>query len=208
MGSNIMALILAAGSSKRMGQTKQLLDFDGSYLLEHVISGILSFPFSKVLAVIGHEAEQIKRLIQIDDKRFRWVLNPYYSLGQSYSLKEGIRERGNHSNMMVFLGDQPLISDETVRTVIEAGLAHSEKSETQPFLVQPTFQEIPGHPVFFGNVNQIDFSIMTGDQGAKNVIKTIKTRLILPLGDPGVLMDIDTSEEYKKALDIWSKGVF
>lgn len=199
MVQNVTALILAAGSSKRMGQAKQLLEYDGSYLLEYVIQKTLPFPFTKVLAVIGHKADRIKQSICIDDERFRWVMNPDFAQGQSFSLQAGMKQRGMRSDMMVFLGDQPQISDETVWTVLKTGLGKYGQSENQPYIVQPTFQGTPGHPVFFGNLDQMDFSNMRGDQGARNVIKNIKKRVLLPLEDPGILIDIDTRDGYEKA---------
>jgi molybdenum cofactor cytidylyltransferase len=199
MASNTLAIILAAGKSSRMGEPKQLLDFHGRYLLECVIKQTLAFPFSKVLTVIGHEAENIQRNIDIKNKRFQWVFSPEYSQGQSYSLKAGLKAIEDQSNVMVFLGDQPLITSESIRTVMEEGERQS-KSETPPFSLQPTCDGKPGHPVFFGNIHKIDFSTLSGDQGAKNILKTMKTRIMLPLDDPGVLMDIDTKEDYQKAL--------
>jgi molybdenum cofactor cytidylyltransferase len=204
MDSSINALILAAGSSRRMGEPKQLLDFHGQYLLKHVIKQILSFPFKEVVAVIGHEAERIEGSIEIDDKRFQWVFSPDYLLGQSFSMKEGLKRIGRASNLMVFLGDQPLISDTTILTIMEAGAAQFKQSATLPFSVQPTYEGEPGHPVFFGNIHHIDFSIMSGDQGAKNVLKSINTRILIPLADSGVLLDLDTKEDYQNALKITS----
>jgi len=86
MDAGVFAVILAAGTSSRMGRTKQLLDWGGVPLLQAVIRKVLVHPFSEVIAVIGYRAAEIQRAIRIDDGRFRWVVNGRYSSGQSSSL--------------------------------------------------------------------------------------------------------------------------
>jgi molybdenum cofactor cytidylyltransferase len=199
LAPNISALILAAGSSQRMGQPKQLLEFDGKHLLENVINLALSFPFSEVIAVIGNQADQIQRLIKIDDDRFRWIVNHNYADGQSVSLSKGIKEVGEHVFMMVFLGDQPLIREETIWTVMETGVKKSTQYVNTPYVIQPSFNEKPGHPVFFGNLSLHDFSRVEGDQGARALIKNLESRCLVPVQDAGILIDIDTPEQYEKA---------
>ena len=87
---DVFAVILAAGTSSRMGRPKQLLDWGGVPLLEAVIRKVLNHPFSEVIAVTGYRGEEIQRVIPIDEDRFRWVMNDRYSAGQSTSLLAGI----------------------------------------------------------------------------------------------------------------------
>ncbi|WP_282198210.1 nucleotidyltransferase family protein [Collibacillus ludicampi] len=199
MYSNVFALILAAGSSSRMGRAKQLLEFRGSYLLEYVIRRTLPLNFSEIIAVIGHQSDQVQSLIHIEDKRFRWFVNRNYHTGQSSSLVEGIKKGRHHSSVMVFLGDQPLISEETIRLVFQRGLEQSCNLPNQPFVIRPSFQGVPGHPVFIGNFRMIDFTSLEGDQGAKQIIRNINHSFLLPVEDPGILFDIDTPEAYEKS---------
>lgn len=195
----ISALILAAGMSTRMGRPKQLLELDGSRLLEKVIRQVLAEDFSEIFAVIGHEAEQIQRCISIDDRRFRWVVNSDYRSGQSTSLKRGMEKIGNeYSAIMVFLGDTPFISEKTVQLIFQHGL-HLLNELQEPFVVQPSFQGILGHPVFFGNVQMELFKELKGDQGAKLIMENFVHRKHIVLDDPGVLSDIDTPEDYEQA---------
>ncbi|HEU5138882.1 MAG TPA: nucleotidyltransferase family protein [Bacillales bacterium] len=199
--TGVKALILAAGTSNRMGTPKQLLRLGDASLLQHVIQNILRFDFSEIIAVIGHEAEEIKRSVQIEDKRFRWVINPEYASGQSTSLRKGI-ESCCSPNIMVFLGDEPLISEQTVQTVFRFGLEKHSVS-TEPYVVRPGFQSVPGHPVFFGNAQKIDFFNLKGDRGAKEIISSLESRHVLPVNDQGILMDVDTPETYEKVKRVW-----
>lgn len=70
MNTSISAIILAAGTSSRMGKPKQILPLGNRAILEHVIQRSLAEDFSEVIVVIGHEAETIKNMITIGFKKW------------------------------------------------------------------------------------------------------------------------------------------
>jgi molybdenum cofactor cytidylyltransferase len=201
MESGVFALILAAGTSSRMGTPKQLLDWGGMPLLEQVIRKTLTLPFPEVVAVIGHRAKEIRRLIRIEDDRFRWVVNRDYAAGQSTSLLAGLAiGEGRYQSAMVFLGDQPLVAVETIRRILESGLKQLRTlREPEPIVVRPCFRGIPGHPVFLGNIRSMNLAGLKGDGGAKEVLRTLQHRTILSVEDQGVVLDIDTPQAYESA---------
>jgi len=195
------ALILAAGTGSRMGRTKQLLDFGGAPLLQRVVQRVMNFPFTEIIIVIGHDAEQVQDNLIVKTDRCRWVMNQDYARGQSYSLKKGMAAiQTNH--VMVFLGDQPFINDPTIFKISEMGKKWARSLQSS-FVVRPVYRSIPGHPVFFGNVKQIDFSQLSNDQGAKAIIKQMGNYYELPVADDGTILDIDTPEDYKMAIQRW-----
>jgi molybdenum cofactor cytidylyltransferase len=122
MNTSICAVILAAGTSSRMGQPKQLLELKGRLLLEHVIQTASAANFSEIITVIGCEADKIQKSILIEDSRFRWVFNEDYLSGQGSSLKAGIlNAEDHHSGIMVFLGDLPFIKESTIQSIYQSG---------------------------------------------------------------------------------------
>lgn len=200
MRHSVSAVILAAGTSSRMGKPKQLLDWNGQPLLSHVIGKVLLHPFSEVIAVIGHEADRIKDLIRIEDSRFRWVVNKQYSSGQASSLKAGLLNvRSKCPNVMIFLGDLPFITQKTVRAVFHEGLDLLTNCHTT-FAIQPVYENRKGHPVFFGRVDYDLFAALDGDQGGKALMNRIAEKKALYVDDPGIVKDLDTLDEYKKVL--------
>ncbi len=201
----ISALILAAGTSSRMGQTKQLLDLGGAPLLKRVIQNVKIFPFTKIIIVIGHDAEKIQNNIAMKDERCRWIFNPKYAYGQSHSLKTGVAAIQTE-HVMVFLGDQPFIKDTTILKIYEKGNKCGREMES-PFVVRPIYRNIPGHPVFFGNVKQISFNELPQDQGAKTLIKQINNYYELPVTDDGSIFDIDTPQAYEIARQRWESQI-
>lgn len=200
------AIILAAGTSSRMGAAKQLLALGERPMLAHVIERVLAEDFSEAIAVIGHEAEAIQRAIPIKDSRFRWVLNKEYKEGQGTSLKLGMSQMNkHHSSAMVFLGDLPFISQKTIHQIYELG--NSMLKETDgPFVLQPSFQGTGGHPAFFGHVKTEWFQEIEGDQGAKAIMGRFAARRRLPVEDQGILFDVDTPEAYSRALEMYRQS--
>lgn len=200
--AEVCAVILAAGTSSRMGRTKQLLKIGDMTLLEHVIRKCLRLPFQAVLTVIGHDAKKIAESIRIEDSRFQWLLNENYHLGQSSSFHAAIRQIRNHySSFMIFLGDQPYIRNETISLIFRQGMEKAKKSD-EPFVIQPIYNSRPGHPVFFGHFDQIDFTAITGDKGAKELIRQMKQRMQIELCDAYIGFDIDSPEDYEKAVKL------
>lgn len=192
------AIILAAGSSTRMGHTKQLLSLGDKTILGKVIFDVLAHPFEKVYTVIGHEVARIQDTISIDDVRFEWLFNPEYKKGQSTSLKLALRHAlREFSHVFIFLGDLPLIAKETIARLLETSLTlTSQRIDT--FLVRPTYEGIIGHPVFLGNMTPALVEKIHGDHGIKSIRDDIGEKINLPVEDAGVVFDIDTPNDYER----------
>lgn len=201
---SICAIILAAGMSTRMGQPKQLLLLNGQPLLSHVIQAAASVDFSEIIVVIGCEASKIQKEILNNDPRFRWVINEKYTTGQSSSFKSGISNVGEqYAGVMVFLGDLPFISYETIQRIYKLG--ENMLHETQEsFIIQPEFEGKAGHPVFFGHFDRKIMMQVHGDAGAKSIMSKFSNYNRMTVKDKGILFDIDTPDMYIKAKS-WNK---
>lgn len=200
----IAAIILAAGTASRMGEPKQLLIVNGKKLLEHTIALTLPIPFTEIMTVIGYEAERIVNKIEVNDSRFRWLVNEAYKEGQSSSLKCAIRAlREEIKSVMIFLGDVPFIKQDTVTSIINEGLKMAEEID-EPFVIRPTYKGKSGHPVFFGNIDRTLFEQIQGDVGAKKIIQRIENITFLPVDDEAILFDVDTPADYESAKSMQS----
>src|SRR6516225_12282997 len=87
-GSKTAAIVLAAGTSTRMGKVKQLLPIDGRPVLEHVLDNVRGAEVSEVILVLGHSAETIRQEVRLRDVKV--VMNDNYPQGMGTSLQAGL----------------------------------------------------------------------------------------------------------------------
>ncbi|MGH2777773.1 MAG: nucleotidyltransferase family protein [Actinomycetota bacterium] len=185
----ITAVVLAAGSSSRMGRPKQLLELDGKPMLQHTVD-LVAARFEDVVLVLGHQADAIEGALEVPPKA-RVVRNPDYESGQASSVKVGIAAVGSESEAAaVFLGDQPGMSGVLVEEVI-AAYRRSTAS-----VVRPGSRDAPGHPVLVRRQSFSQWAQLTGDEGARSLMRGSDVHFVVtssPLPD-----DVDTPEDYER----------
>ncbi|ACM18476.1 molybdopterin-dioxomolybdenum cytidylyltransferase, putative [Geotalea daltonii FRC-32] len=190
----VAGIVLAAGSSRRMGQPKQLLPFRGRTVIERVVENALASSLQRVIVVLGHEAERIKPLLE--QKSVTTVINSAYETGQSSSLKAGLNAIPvNFDAALFLLGDQPLVTAETI-DLIMAGFADSHAP-----IVIPTFDGQRGNPVLFSRETFPLMDTLNGDCGARTLFQEYAGRIrSIEVQTPAILMDLDTEEDYRRLL--------
>ncbi|MEH7417814.1 nucleotidyltransferase family protein [Neobacillus drentensis] len=196
----IKAVILAAGVSSRMGKFKPLLLIDGKPMFEIVLTKVLSFPFQEVTAVVGYKGNELKEAIHVEDNRFNWNMNENFLEGLSSSIKAAIDfVPYETSGVLVFLGDQPLIRSSTIDQILKV-IMEKDHAQSQ-CIVQPTYNGIPGHPVFISAQMFPYLNDITGDQGAKPIFKYADKHIYIPLDDEGTILDVDTRQDYQNIVN-------
>ncbi len=190
--SSIVGIILAAGGGSRMGDVKQLLPFKGRPILEIVVHTALGAGLDPVIVVLGHAADTIRR--QVDFKNARIVDNPGHRHGQSTSLKAGLAAIPDHCTAAMFLlGDQPLVDRATVSLLADAYRQH------RPLLVVPEYKGRRGNPVIIDRKLFPDIERLTGDTGARNLIKeNPEQTLRVALDTDAIHFDVDRPEDYEQ----------
>ena len=193
----IIAVILSAGESSRMGRPKALLPIDGVRFIEKIVTALKSTRVNEIIAVLGHNAEEMRQ--KVSDLPVKIVLNPDYKQGQLSSLIAAIRniESGeNHHRVdaiLVHLVDHPYINADLVNVMIDRFY------ETKKLIVVPRHQGRRGHPVIFSRALFNELLAAPLDQGAKTVVRAHRDQTLeIDTDDAGVIVDIDTPEEYQK----------
>ena len=188
----IVGILLAAGLSSRMGRVKPLLPWGGGLLLEKVIENARNSRLTCLIVVLGHEADSIRQ--RIDFKQTRVIVNSDYRMGQSSSLRAGLSALPDDTDAAMFLlGDQPLVTAEIIDRLIGA----FEKRRSP--LIIPTCQGKRGNPVLANNSIFDLIQNITGDTGARALFRSLNEQIReVELSDPGILLDIDTMEEYRR----------
>ena len=194
MTAPISAIILAAGSSRRMeGQNKLLLPFGNKTILETVIEALLSIDLREIILVTGHEHEQVVSLVSAYPV---WpVHNPDYRMGMAASIKTGVAAlQFQDAGILICPGDMPFISPALVKK-----LAAVFRSAPEGMIVLPFSEGRHGHPVIFSPHFQEELLQIEGDKGARSLIQRHPEAVIkVPVSDSQIFGDIDTPEEYRK----------
>lgn len=159
-------IILAAGASSRLGHPKQLVEFKGKTLLQHIIDIANSFDFDTQVLVLGANADEI--IAKTNLKNFEVVINENWEEGMSTSIGNGLSASLKFDNkleqVLILLADQPFVSWENIDQLIKLQL---EKD------VQATFSEYAddvGVPAIFSREVFPQLKALKGDQGAKKLI--------------------------------------
>ena len=198
----ISAIVIAAGESKRMGRTKQLLSWQGKVLLQHALDAILGSEVDEVILVLGCEAGRI--LEEVDTQKIKVVINPDYAQGMITSIQEGLKALQRRAEaFFIVLGDQPGISPQIYNQLIyEFRRVYPSKR-----ILLPTYQGKRGHPALFSIDYREEGSALKGDVGFRQIILDHPSDLLLSEMDArAVLEDIDTPEDYENLLKGKSPG--
>jgi molybdenum cofactor cytidylyltransferase len=189
----IATLILAAGQSSRMGQPKQLLKLGEKTLIQKSIETALAATSKNIYCVIGANASEI--LKHIKHYPLRIIENPNYKNGLSTSIKVGVTniEQDDMEAVLIHLADQPKITNSHLNDLIGLFLKNPKKP------VATAYQNSVGVPAIFPKTYFQNLKTLTGDKGAKPLLKELSKSInCIPFSE---LRDIDTPEDYKDLLD-------
>ena len=193
-----VAILLAAGESRRMGRPKALLDWEGTTLLDYQISALRVAGVGRVVVVLGHQPENLTPIIS-GRQGVDWTVNPNYAQGKTTSIKAGLNalcSGGNDISVILILNvDQPRTSG-TVREVLR------RHRETGKLVTIPTFKGKGGHPIALDPILMPELLLIVEETfGVKAVVQAhadSTNRTEMP--DSEILWDLNTPEEYQAAL--------
>ena len=191
-GLPVPGIILAAGSSQRMGRNKLLLPFRGKPILQHVIDAAHHSSLSPLIIVLGPKSAAIQT--QIYARAALVIENPDSSNGYGSSLQVGLNALSHPCDGAMFLlGDQPLLTTDTIEKLIVSFQTEPER------WVAPSWKGQRGNPVitpvsWFDRIFALD-----GDTGPREHLKDPSANLkLVDVADRGVIFDIDSPEDYRR----------
>lgn len=191
----VSAVVLAAGESLRMGETKQLLRMGGRTLLERTLECARNSDAVETILVLGHAAETIRReLPQSLLGGVTVVINPAYKRGMASSLREGLSAVAIDARAaLIMLSDQPFVRGDTINRIIERYCA----SEAE--IVIPYYKGRRGNPVLLGRPVFEEAMLLKGDIGCRAIFASHTDRTLeLNVNDAGILLDIDDRADYER----------
>ena len=195
MTTKVPGIVLAAGASVRMGRPKAFLPLvPGGTVLGRVL-GLLADAGVSPLIVVAREAFAVASAWE--DPRaadVRVIVNPDPDRGQLSSLVCGIDALAAEAPAaLMTLVDIPLVQPSTVAALLAAWFR-----DPAP-LVRPIHEGRHGHPVIFGRALLDALKRADPAEGAKPTVRSFAWDAVsVPVDDPGVLIDLDTPDEYER----------
>ncbi|MFY9612962.1 MAG: nucleotidyltransferase family protein [Tissierellaceae bacterium] len=180
----IEAIILAAGHSSRFGSNKLILEIEGLTVIERCLLSMYDY-CSRIIVVGGHRIEDLYEPLR-EYPKVDLIYNKDYHLGMFVSVKCGLRAlKGD--KFFLTPGDYPMIDKSTFGYMLEV-------SED---IVLPSYRGKNGHPVLLKSHLINEILANESLNSLRDFIK-IKGSANLEVADPGILLDIDTLEDYEK----------
>jgi molybdenum cofactor cytidylyltransferase len=192
MGNN-WAVILAAGSSRRMGSQKLLLPLGHSTIIEKVVDNVLNSALEHVMVVLGANQAEVRDVL--GNRPVHFCFNREHQKGMLSSVRCGIRALpADAVTALIYLGDQPEIPPSVTNSVLHA------YSEELYGIVIPVFGHRRGHPLLVDMKYRKEIEQLDLEEGLRSLRHHFPEDVLeVELEEPGILVDIDTPADYKKA---------
>ncbi|MAT05642.1 MAG: carbon monoxide dehydrogenase [Acidimicrobiaceae bacterium] len=183
-------LVLAAGTSSRLGQPKQLLEYRGRTLLDNTLDVARSCSFDQLIVALGGAAAAVRDHVDLSDCVV--IDNVHYTTGCSSTIVAALDSIDQRADgMVLLLGDQPDVATSSVDALLTAAAAGSAS------IAICHYEDGRGHPFWF---DRSTFDAITGLHGDKAVWKMIESGR-WPVADVtiagNVPLDVDTWDDYE-----------
>ncbi|NSW78293.1 MAG: nucleotidyltransferase family protein [Chthonomonadetes bacterium] len=191
----IVAVILAAGASQRMGRPKMLLPFGDGTVIETVVNSVTASRVSHTVVVLGYAWTRIYSLLE--HLPVEVIVNPRPELGMISSVQWAVAQMNQSAEGMLFvLGDQPLIPTWVHDAVLDA-FAYDPTG-----IVVPTWQGRRGHPVLFSARFREEILNLPTDRGLNTLLHQHPDAVHeVPVDTDTILLQMNTPEEYQQMLE-------
>ncbi len=192
----VLGLVLAAGSSTRMGRPKALLPLDGELFVTRCVRVLRDAGVDDVAVVTGTETARVRAALAASGLEARVIENPRREEGQLSSLQAGLSAASPGTRaVVVSLVDTPLATVATAAAVLDAW------RRTGAPIVRPARAGRHGHPVVFDRALFGDLQQADPRQGARAVVRAHAAEAIdVAVDDEGAFQDVDTPEDYARLI--------
>jgi CTP:molybdopterin cytidylyltransferase MocA len=175
-----------------MGRPKQLLPLGDRTIIEHCIRSIAAAGIEEIIVVLGPGRREIEELIQSLPVLF--AINDQKESEMADSVRTGLKKiSADATGVLICLVDHPLVLPETIEAVVAL---HRDNPEA---IVIPSLNQKRGHPTLFpGSIIKEIFL----KNSLREVIDDNEGKIrYLDVKDEGVLLDMDTTEDYAQILE-------
>ena len=194
----IAGVILAAGTSSRMGKNKLFLRLGGSTVLRRAVGTAEAAGLEPVLVVLGHESERARA--ELADLSCTAVLNSDYARGMNTSLRAGISAVPEDAvAAVVLLADMPLVTAEMVRELVDRWRASSAP------LALSLYGDVVAPPILYAKSLFPELRALEADACGKRVIQQHRGEALEVSRTAAALDDLDVPADVARAR-AWLEG--
>jgi molybdenum cofactor cytidylyltransferase len=189
--TNVVAILLAAGQSKRMGAFKPLLPFGATTVIRSCINNLQAGGINEIVVVVGHRATELESSLR-GLTQVHVVVNPDPTSEMSASIIRGVECLPDTAKAVVIaLTDQPAIPGSVIGSIIAAWRAGAK-------LIIPEFQGRGGHPVLLDLEFNDQLLALDPQLGLKALFDSNKDHVLrLPVNSSYIARDMDTWDDYR-----------
>jgi molybdenum cofactor cytidylyltransferase len=189
MARMVSAVLLAAGSSTRMGAPKLLLPLGDEPIVRRTARQLCQSGFDDVLVVLGSEHARIAAAL--DGLPVRHAVNPDFATGMGSSFRTGVEQVAESEAAMFALADQPFLTPAEYGAILQTWRLRA------PLIVGSRFGEVIAPPHLFARVLYPELAAL--QHGARPILQRHAGDMIVMPFAAELLMDIDTPEDYERA---------
>jgi len=184
-------ILLAAGTSSRMGkENKLLIQHNNKTLIQSSLDLLTKYSFNQIILVTGHQPEELLGHINTTSD-LTIVHNPDFATGQTSSIQAGLSKLSKASSyFMICLSDMPFLKKHHLEKLI------TFSADTNAEICRPIVDKIPGHPVIFKRHFAQQLNDCTDVNGCRTVIKqNFELLKVYKTEDKAYVQDIDRQED-------------
>lgn len=185
-------VVLAAGTSSRLGSPKQLLIYQGKSLLQHATAAAVQTNLQPVVIVVGADSDALSE--QGKERNYYVVENKDWKEGMASSLRCGVTAVQQIApaadGVILMVCDQPYVTTSVLNGLIQA------QHQTGLPVVASNYGNMLGTPALFHKSLFTELMELTGDTGARSIIRRYE-ELVATIAFPKGIIDIDTQKDYE-----------
>jgi molybdenum cofactor cytidylyltransferase len=214
VSARVAAVVLAAGSSTRMGRNKMLLDLNGQTVVRRTVRAAIDAGVDRVVVVLGHEAERVRA--ELAGLACECLVNPDHAMGVGTSLHTGLRHVAglapdaskvpdastapDASNppaslsvdaAVVILADMPFVTADMIAAVVERHRATGAR------LVLSHYGDVQAPPTLYARELFAEVLAVPDEKCGKQVVKRHREEAVIAAWPESALRDIDVAADYE-----------
>lgn len=194
MKIKVTAIIMASGSSKRMGKDKLKLKLGGKKIYQYVVDLVANYDFFQ--KIIVSQDEEI--LSYAKEAGIEGYYNQDAYMGKSSSIKIGLNKSKDTDAYIFFVADQPYLTKQSLDKILDTF------KKNPAYICYPVYGKKRGGPMVFPQKYRKPLLCLEKDQGGSVLLDETSKGVII--NEERQHIDIDTKEEYEEAVKRWKES--